>query len=198
MTADEKEQRIPVSVNGEPVLSLTARYYCCWDGSSTFLATDQTDVHVYYAGISDPLIRFEYVRNSKEPPGAHIQVHAHRDEMAYLLRLADTGRPREGFRRRKLPRLSEMHLPVGGHRMRPALEDVLLFLKREFAIDTTATWRTVIGEHLRNWREIQLMSAVRDAPDAAVEVLRTLGYTVHPPTVVGPRVSPEKVKLYWP
>ncbi|MFF3920756.1 hypothetical protein ACFYZB_46710 [Streptomyces sp. NPDC001852] len=110
------------------------------------------------------MIRFEYVRSSKEPPGAHIQVHAHRDEMAYLLRLADAGRPKQGFRLRKLPRLSEMHLPVGGHRMRPSLEDVLLYLKRKFAIDTAPTWRAVIDDHLRDWRKIQLMSAVRRHP----------------------------------
>ncbi|MFE1926315.1 hypothetical protein ACFW91_27610 [Streptomyces asoensis] len=198
MSADEKVQRIPISVNDEPVLSLMARYYCCWDGSSTFLATDQADIHVHYAGIPDPLVRFEYVRSSKEPPGAHVQVHAHRDEMAYLLRLADAGRPKQGFRRRKLPRLSEMHLPVGGHRMRPALEDVLLFLKREFAIDTTPTWRTVVDEHLKTWREIQLMSAVRDAPEAAAEVLRLLGYTVEPPAVPAPHAPADQVRLYWP
>jgi hypothetical protein len=198
MSADEKVQRIPVSVNGEPVISVMARYYCCWDGSSTFLATDQADIHVHYAGISDPLIRFEYVRSSKEPPGAHIQVHAHRDEMAYLLRLADAGRPKQGLRRRKLPRLSEMHLPVGGHRMRPAFEDVLLFLKREFAIDTAPTWRLVIDEHLRGWRRVQLMSAVRDAPEAAAEVLRALGYTVTPPMIGPPRASRDDIKLYWP
>lgn len=198
IAADERELRIPVSINDEPVLSLRARYFCCWDGSSTFLATDQADIHLHYVGIPDPLIRFEYVRNSKEPPGAHIQVHAHRDEMAYLLRLADAGRPKQGFKRRKLPRLSEMHLPVGGHRMRPALEDVLLFMKREFAIETAPGWRKVIDDRLRNWREIQLMSAVRDAPEAAAEVLRTLGYTVQPPTVIRPRVAAEDIKLYWP
>ncbi|MEU6497558.1 hypothetical protein ABZ890_45635 [Streptomyces sp. NPDC046984] len=198
MSTDERVQRVPVSVNGEAILSLMIRYYCCWDGSSTFLATDQADIHVHYAGISDPLIRFEYVRSSKEPPGAHIQVHAHRDEMAYLLRLADAGRPKQGFRRRKLPRLSEMHLPVGGHRMRPALEDVLLFLKREFAIDTAPTWRSTLDEHLRNWRKIQMMSAVRDAPEAAAEVLRAMGYKVDPPMVVSPRTPDENVKLYWP
>lgn len=198
ISGDEKELRIPVSINGEPVLSLRARYFCCWDGSSQFLATDQADIHLHYAGIPDPLIRFEYVRDSREPPGAHIQVHAHRDEMAYLLRLADAGRPKQGFRRRKLPRLSEMHLPVGGHRMRPALEDVLLFLKRELAIDTEPGWREVVEKRLRAWRDIQLMSAVRDAPESAAEVLRGLGYKVEPPRVVRPRVSIEDVKLYWP
>lgn len=198
IAADERELRIPVSINGEPVLSLKARYFCCWDGSSTFLAIDQADIHLHYAGITDPLIRFEYVRTSKEPPGAHIQVHAHRDEMAYLLRLADAGRPKQGLKRRRLPRLSEIHLPVGGHRMRPALEDVLLFMQREFAIDTVRGWRPVVEERLRRWREIQLMSAVRDSPEAAAKVLRALGYVVQSPTVARPRVSTEDVKLYWP
>lgn len=197
ITADEKVHRIPISIGGEPVLSLMARYYCCWDGSSTFLATDQADFHLHYAGISDPLIRFEYVRGSKEPPGAHIQVHAHRDEMAYLLRLADAGRPKRGFRKRRLPRLSEMHLPVGGHRMRPALEDVLLFMEREFAIDTAHGWRSVIEERLKFWREVQLMSAVRDAPEVAADVLRAMGYRVER-TVPLPRASQDDVKLYWP
>lgn len=190
--------RIPISINQEQVLSLLVRHYCCWDGSSTFLATDQADVHLFYGDLSDPLIRFEYKRSSCEPPGAHIQVHAHRDEMAYLLRLSEAGRPKEGFRKRKLPKLSEMHVPVGGHRMRPSLEDVLLFLKREFAIDTVDGWRSVIDQHLREWRSVQLKAAVRDEPEHAAEVLRNLGYTVEPPMSPRPRQDPDRVKLYWP
>ncbi|MFD9421559.1 MULTISPECIES: hypothetical protein [unclassified Streptomyces] len=195
---DEVMQRIPVSIGGEPRLSLMARFYCCWDGSSTFMATDQADVHVFYEGVPDPLLRYEYVRNSKEPPGAHVQVHAHRDEMAYLLRLADRGRPKQGLRRDKLPRLSEIHFPVGGHRMRPSLEDVLLFLHREFAIDTAPGWKTVIERHLRIWRTMQLKTAVRDAPDVAARVLRQLGYTVTEPTIPAARPATDDVKLYWP
>lgn len=191
-------QRIPVTIGGEAHLSLMVRYYCCWDGSSTFMATDQADVHVFYRDVPDPLLRYEYVRSSKEPPGAHLQVHAHRDEMAYLLRLAEKGRPKQGLKRNKLPRLSEMHLPVGGHRMRPALEDVLLFLHREFAIDTAPGWKAVLDESLRNWRLMQLKSAVRDAPDTAARVLRALGYEVKEPSVPHARPAPDEVKLYWP
>ncbi|MGW3821842.1 hypothetical protein ACWEAF_05910 [Streptomyces sp. NPDC005071] len=198
ITDDEVVQRIPVRIGGEPRLSLGVRYFCCWDGSSTFMATDQADVHVFYEGVPDPLLRYEYVRNSKEPPGAHLQVHAHRDEMAYLLRLAERGRPKQGLKKNKLPRLSEMHLPVGGHRMRPALEDVLLFLQREFAIDTATGWKTVVDEHLQAWRLMQLRTAVRDAPDTAAQVLRGLGYSVVEPTVPGARQAPDDVKLFWP
>lgn len=198
ITDAEVIQRIPIRINGQDRLSLMVRYYCCWDDTSTFMATDQTDVHLFYGGVADPLIRFEYVRDSKEPPGAHIQVHAHRDEMAYLLRLADSGRPKRGLKNDRLPRLSEIHIPVGGHRMRPALEDVLLFLKREFAIDTVEGWRTVLEASLMDWRLTQLKSAVRDAPEAAAETLRRLGYVVEAPKMVRPRQSPDSVKLFWP
>ncbi|MEV6013266.1 hypothetical protein AB0M29_41720 [Streptomyces sp. NPDC051976] len=188
---------IPISVNGELRLGLRVIYYCCWDGYSTFMATDAADFHLHFAGVAEPLIRFEYLRRSKEPPGAHIQVHAHRDEMAYLLRLADAGRPKRGLKQDKVPRLSEMHIPVGGHRMRPSLEDVFLFLHREFAIDVQPDWHKVIDEYQREYRLVQMMTAVRDAPESAAVVLRDLGYTVTPPAV-GIPAQAEDSKLYWP
>lgn len=161
------------------------------------MATDAADFHVHYANVTEPLIRFEYVRRSKEPPGAHIQVHAHRDEMAYLLRLADAGRPQAGMKRDRIPRLSEMHLPVGGHRLRPSLEDVLLFLVREFAIDTQPGWRKVIEQQQREYRLLQMRTAVRDAPEDAAEVLRELGYEVTPPPTGIPEQAKDS-KLFWP
>ncbi|MET9861915.1 hypothetical protein ABZY93_21840 [Streptomyces smyrnaeus] len=199
ISADERVRRIPVSIDGVERLSLLACYYCCWDGQSEFLATDHSEVHVNYKDVPDPLLRFEYERRLREPPGAHVQIHAHRDEMAYLLRLADGGRPGRKLRHDRLPRLSEMHVPVGGHRVRPSLEDVLLFLHREFGIDTVQGWKGVIAQHLEEWRLLQLKSAVRDAPDAAAEVLRKLGYQVEAPKVVSPRrPGADSVKLFWP
>lgn len=196
---DESEviRQLPVHVNGEHRLGLRVIYDCCWDGYSTFMATDAADVHVHYAGVAEPLVRFEYVRRSKEPPGAHMHVHAHRDEMAYLLRLSDSGRPKRGLKQDKVPRLSEMHLPVGGHRMRPSLEDVLLFLHREFAIDVQPDWRKVIEEHQREYRLVQVMTTVRDAPEAAAGVLRELGYEVNPPETGIPTQATDS-KLFWP
>ncbi|MEV1006415.1 hypothetical protein [Streptomyces sp. NPDC049881] len=195
---DELARRIPIRINGEVVLSLGARYRCCWDVSRSFLAADQTDIHLFFEGSTDPLLRLEYVRRSRNPPGAHMQVHAHRDEWAYLLRLSEKGRPDKRLARRKLPRLAEMHLPVGGHRMRPVLEDVLLFLERELAIDVVPGWDKVLKRHLEDWRRLQLRSAVRDAPEEAVTVLRSLGYTVETPVVPAPRPVPDTVKLFWP
>lgn len=82
--------------------------------------------------------------------------------------------------------------------MRPSLEDVLLLLHREFAIDTVPGWRAVVEEHLKDWRTLQLRAAVRDAPDVAARVLRTLGYSVTEPAVPGPRNSVDDAKLFWP
>ncbi|WP_405672673.1 hypothetical protein OG848_22055 [Streptomyces canus] len=198
LAADKRSMRIPVKIDGERCLNLHVQHLCCWDGTKKYLATDKADVHVFFEGESDPLLRFEYVRNSKNPPGAHLQVHAHRDEMAYLLRLADKkkGRPAAQLRKGKLPRLSEMHLPVGGHRLRPALEDVLLLLEREFAIDVAPGWRDVLDEHLRTWRVLQLKAAVRDAHEEAAATLREIGYKVE----AGPDVEPQRTdqRLYWP
>ncbi|MCK1794985.1 hypothetical protein MTQ01_02895 [Streptomyces sp. XM4193] len=118
--------------------------------------------------------------------------------MAYLLCLAEQGKPKQKLRSRRLPRLSEMHLPVGGHRMRPSLEDVLLFLYREFRVNVEPNWREVVDGHLREYRRVQLRAAVRDAPEEAADVLRGLGYEVALPRLVGPRSPAEETKLYWP
>lgn len=75
---------------------------------------------------------------------------------------------------------------------------MLLFLHREFAIDTAPGWKAVIERHLRIWRTMQLKTVVRDAPDAAARVLRQLGYTVTEPAIPAARPAADDVKLYWP
>ncbi|MEV0375778.1 hypothetical protein AB0I10_39620 [Streptomyces sp. NPDC050636] len=179
LASDLRIVRFPVRINAERCLNLLVQHFCCWDGTRKYLAVDKTEIHVFYDGGSDPLMRYEYERGGENPPGAHLHVHAHRDEMAYVLRLADRkGRPRTGMRSGKLPRLAEMQFSVGGHRMRPALEDVLLLLEREFAVDVEPGWRGVVNEQQREWRLLQMKSAVRDAHEHAAETLREIGYVV--------------------
>ncbi|NEB89590.1 hypothetical protein G3I43_36370 [Streptomyces anulatus] len=197
LATDHRSMRIPVHINGERCLSLHVQHFLCWDRANRYLAVDKTHVHLYFEGESDPLLRYEYERSWREPPGAHLHIHAHRDEMAYLLRLAERkGRPRDKLKKRRLPRLSEMHLTVGGHRLRPALEDVLLLLEREFAIDVQPGWDKVIEAHLRDWRILQLKAAVRDAHESAAETLRELGYAVTSPADIEPQAAGSR--LYWP
>ena len=81
--------------------------------------------------------------------------------------------------------LSSLHLPVGGERFRPCLEDLLQFVVDECGVDHHQGWRTHLEEGRLLWRRRQLASAVRDIPDEAARVLRDLGWTVSAPSDPG-------------
>jgi hypothetical protein len=68
--------------------------------------------------------------------------------------------------------LSRLHLPVGGRRFRPTLEDVIEFLVIEKLAEPRAGWRDVLDQRRREWERIQLKAAIRADLSAASEVLR--------------------------
>jgi hypothetical protein len=65
-------------------------------------------------------------------PHAHIQVHAHRGALSYLLSLAEHRTPHE---------TASLHIPVGGSRLRPCIEDLLQFLIDECGFDALDGWK---------------------------------------------------------
>lgn len=71
-----------------------------------------------------------------------------------------------------------IHLPTGGHRFRPALEDVLTMLVTDFAVEPRPGWERRLAEGRGLFREAQTGAAVRDHPHRAVEELRCMGYRV--------------------
>lgn len=199
---DARKQRpVVLTINGDPRLDLEVSFYCHWNTNRAFLAVDQSHVKLYYHGRGAqrvPLLRYEYERGWTDPPGAHVHVHAHRDELAYLLRLAERGQPQERMAKDRLPQLSEIHFPVGGHRFRPCFEDVLLMIIREFAVDKEPEWRDVIDRAIQRWRTKQLCAAVQDVPEVAADKLRKLGWTVEPPPGIVPRPRTGIPKLFLP
>ncbi|WP_043167864.1 hypothetical protein [Bifidobacterium callitrichos] len=74
------------------------------------------------------------------------------------------------------PTFSSLHLPVGGDRMRPGLEDVLQLAVCEFGIDVTAGWLDAVEASHEEYRTTQLRAFVREFPDIAFEELRRAGY----------------------
>ncbi|MFI7523784.1 hypothetical protein [Micromonospora globbae] len=174
---------IQLSINGQARLQLLIKFYCTWDSGTRFLAVDKSFFHVRLDEKDTPLFRYEYVRSAgRAIPCAHVQLHAHRDELVYLMTFSNKGRPKAHRRKGTVPRLAQLHFPLGGHRFRPCLEDVLQMLVFEFGLDTQPKWLEAIEKGRTDWREMQLKAAVRDAPDSAAEVLRALGYDVTPPT----------------
>jgi hypothetical protein len=181
----EPRTGIPLTVDGAPLLTLTAEYRCIWDSRQLFLAVETSAIKVYAGAKADsePLFRYEYMRSpGADLPGAHIQIHGHRDTLTYVMTRSGTatrrgqrlaGRVAQGTR---VPRMPDLHFPVGGSRFRPSLEDVLDMLVRELGVDQQPGWRDALASGRERWRRMQTAAAVRDAPRDAIAVLEKLGY----------------------
>lgn len=174
---------IPLTFKGGPLLTLKASSSCVWDLENEFLAVNDSKIEVLTTTGGQPLFRYEYLRSPDTVPAAHLHVHAHRDAMTYVMTKVGrtTKRPQQRGSRDGIPTLQDLHFPLGGHRFRPVLEDVLEMLIDEFNIDHEDGAREGLAEARTVWRLTQTKAAVRDAPGAAVEALRSLGYRITPP-----------------
>ncbi len=187
----------PLSIDNTHVLDLSLRFFCCQDSAGEFLAVDNSWMLVLPAGDPVPLFRYEYVRSaSGNVPVAHFQIHAHRDEFGYALMAASRGKARHRWLKGKPPRLSEFHFPLGGHRFRPCLEDLLHAIVAEFNVDRPAGWEAAVREGREEWRRTQLKAAVRDAPADAAAVLDRMGYKIAPPDAGAPAGNRERLRAY--
>ncbi|WP_282949085.1 hypothetical protein [Cellulomonas endometrii] len=183
---------IPLTVRGHVLLRLFLTYRCAWDHTRGFVAVRWSRLSVTAEGFAEPLFRYDYDEASDgKVPAAHLNVHGHRDELVFAMMAAGhrfRGRSRAAsVRRGRVPRVSTLHFPLGGHRFRPALEDVLEMVVREFGLDARDDWEAAVVAGRERWRDVQLRAAVRDDPAAATAALVALGYAVTPP-----RVMPEQ------
>jgi hypothetical protein len=180
---------ICLDIDGSHALTLICDYHCVWDHQATYLKVTKANIHVRPATDSTPLFRYEFEDGMQAAfPSAHLQVHAHRDEFLFAMLRAQKGKPATrakaavGDTKGAAPRLSNLHFPLGGPRMRPCVEDVLHMLVSEFGIRTEPGALTVIDEGRARWRRRQIAACVRDAPAEVVRVLRDeMGYTVEEP-----------------
>lgn len=167
-------------MDGTQILALKVEYACCLDRQGEHLAVETSSIAVFAGEKPDrePLLRYEYVRDPQGTiPAAHIHVHAHRDAFtAAMVRSGKaTTRGAERASSTGVPSIKEIHFPVGGHRFRPSLEDVLEILIDEFGIDSPVDFRQKLRAGRRDWRRIQTKAVVRDDPESAIEVLTALG-----------------------
>ena len=167
-------------------------------GRATYLAVAKSEFGVYVGAkaAGEPLYRYEYDRGiTGGLPAAHLQVHAHRDGLTYVMARAgnQTKRGRARAAGNEVPRMSELHFPLGGHRFRPALEDVLEMLVTELGVDHEEGRQRSLREGRRTWRLTQTQAVVRDSPRTAAASLRELGYTVTPPDGGDPVGNPDRL-----
>jgi hypothetical protein len=161
-----------LAIKGEGLGGLHIDFWCTWDSAGTFLAVDKSTIKLSALLDRNPIFRFEYQRQAHRTPSAHIQVHGHRGALSHLLSRAGHENPHS---------MEALHLPVGGARFRPCIEDVLQFLIDDCLFDAQPGWREYVERGRERWRRMQLRAAVRDVPGEAADVLRRLGYTVLEP-----------------
>lgn len=122
-----------------------------------------------------PGIRFEFERHNKNVPSAHV----HFAGVGGLLSPAMMRNHRKGGK--KKGNLQDLHVPVGGPRFRPSLEDFLYFVVSECGFYGKDGWESRLLQLRDSWMDTQLKAAVRDNPAVAREALRALGYRVESP-----------------
>jgi hypothetical protein len=169
----EKPVRIPLLHNGAHVANLGIYYRCVPDQSRSYLAVRRSQFEVHSLQEGTPLLRFDYAYDAHSVPAAHWNVHAERGATSVLLTRCNP--KHQGL-------LSKVHLPVGGTRYRPCLEDFLEMLIVEFNIDTRPGWKKAVQAGRERWRTYQTKAIVRDSPAVAADVLRQLGYRVEEPS----------------
>lgn len=181
---EQKERHgVSLRVNGTPLLSLKIKFDCCLDDQNKYLAIEQSTIKVYAGAkaAGEPLFRYEYERFPVgKIPAAHIHFHAHRD--AFTAAMVRAGKAtRRGSKRAnttEVPKMSELHFPVGGHRFRPSLEDILEMLIEEFGISHEDDFRVALRAGRKHWRRKQVRAVVRDDPYSAIEALESMGYDI--------------------
>lgn len=75
--------------------------------------------------------------------------------------------------------LQRLHLPVGGKRFRPCVEDIIEFLITDLSVDGKPGWEDRVEIGRQRWYGYQLGAAMRKYEDVAVQIMGRLGYAVH-------------------
>lgn len=186
----DPSEGIVLAVDGSPMLRLKVSLRCTWDHRGDYLAVEESSFEVLaiVAGASEPLLRIEFIRSPKSGiPCAHMHVHAHRDAITHVMDRCGDKSDRAKRRRKSmehgtaLPRLSDLHLPLGGPRFRPCLEDLLQMLIDELGVDAEKGAAQALAAGRAEWRRKQLGASVRDSPETAARTLREMKYTVTAP-----------------
>jgi hypothetical protein len=138
--------------------------YMTVNESMTLLALDRD--------LSRELLHYDYERDKhlqgKGYPEAHVQVCASSPDWD----LAGDRRGQDELS------LGKMHLPVGGRRFRPTIEDVIELLIVEGLVEHREGWKDALNKTRKPFQELQLKAAVRRKQTLAIEALKLEGWDV--------------------
>jgi hypothetical protein len=161
---------IPLSLGRKPAAYLGLRFTLEMDEFDRYLMVTKSTEAVY-AG-QDPgsvLVHYDYTREPDHGyPDPHVQVVGESEALAQI-----------AGRRSICPTsLKEVHLPVGGRRFRPTVEDIIEMLIVEKMVEARSGWRNIIEHHRASWQEMQVKAAVRRHPSWAADALIEQGWAI--------------------
>jgi hypothetical protein len=169
---DAKVELHPPAEPGDSLAELGVSYKLCVDSFSDYLAVEHSSFVLKAKVDRAPIFRWDYDRDPRSKPSSHVQITAHRGALSHLLSRLEHDTPHS---------MESLHLPMGGDRFRPSLEDVVEFLIRDCGFPGVDGWKAVVQRGRAKWRRIQTRVAVRDSPAEAVAALEAMGYVVQPP-----------------
>lgn len=156
----------PVTIGADPNIWLAFSMRLEQDFEDEYLMVRQSVMLLSAsAEPADTLLHYDYECDKPDDyPDAHLQICATSDDWK-----------RVGVRTDGTERLLErMHLPLGGRRYRPTLEDMVEFLITEKLARAKKGWRKAIASGRDEFRKKQLRAAIRRDPETAREALAKL------------------------
>lgn len=155
------ESSIPLALGRRaPRVHMSLAYRLILDTSGRFLTVKSSYLGLFRdANRAEPLLHYDFERDKPDGyPEAHIQVHASSGPWSKLTALS----------------LPKLHLPVGGRRFRPTLEDLIELLIVEELVDARPGWKELVEQGRSHFQRIQLAAAVRSDRSTATDALQDL------------------------
>lgn len=177
-TATDKPQGIALHVRDRFMGTLEFHYAVVADRDDDFLKVVKSGIAIRSVAMGEPVITLEFEPDARSSPVSHWHVHAENGAVSAWLALSepDTEKQRQRWA------MASVHLPTGGERWRPCLEDVLEMLVTDFRVDKKEGWEHALAEGRSDWRKRQLKASIRDDPHTSAETLRRIGYSVTAPS----------------
>ncbi len=164
---------VPLTISKAPArLYLSVLHTLELDDSGTFLTTDKSTYTLQADSDTAPILTYDFVREPpNEFPEAHFHIHGEADVLRHMLQAGGRGKDKP----------ADLHLPVGGRRFRPCLEDIIEFCILERLVTPRQGWQSALHSSRDEYHDRQLRAAVHRNPTPASEALKRDGWQVIAP-----------------
>lgn len=139
-------QSLHAERDGDAIGMLELDYALGFDRLGRHLAVQGSSFKLKDRRGKKPILRVEYLRDARDVPCSHVHVHAESGLFTELL--AATGH-------KSAASVASIHIPTGGDRFRPCVEDFIQFLIVECRIAARDGWREEVEAAREEYRRIQ-------------------------------------------